>query len=40
MSLGIALDKLQCVGGFFKERVGVTLILTVSRESCEKLTLQ
>ena len=35
MSLGIALDQLECVGEFFKERVGVTLILTVSRESCE-----
>ena len=35
MSSNEGLNELECVGEFFRERVGVTLILAVSKESCE-----
>ena len=35
MSSNEVLNELECVGEFFRERVGVTLILAVLKESCE-----
>ena len=35
MSSDEILNELECVGVLFRERVGVTLILAVLKESCE-----